>query len=53
MIEQSELAMKADVLELLEFIHNESHGLRAELIAWNIGTMLALTTICAAIVKLT
>jgi hypothetical protein len=51
--QREELATKADILELRALIQTEVHGLRAELIKWNVGAMLALTTIFAAIVKLT
>lgn len=43
-----DLATRADLKDL----RIEIADLRAELIKWNVGTMIALTALCAAIVRL-
>ena len=44
---------KADLAELKTATKGNLAELKAELIKWNVGTLLAMTTIFAAIVKLT
>jgi hypothetical protein len=49
--DREQFATKADINELRAFIQVEMGNLRAELIKWNVGAILAVTTIFAAIVK--
>lgn len=46
------LATKSDVKSELQEIRIEIAELKADLIKWNVGTMVALTALCVAIMRL-
>jgi hypothetical protein len=51
-ISELRLAAKADISELGLTVKADMSEMKAELIKWNIGTMVALTALCVAIMRL-
>lgn len=49
---QDIILLRADTKEAIAEVRTEMHALESRLIKWNLGALLALTTIFSAIVKL-